>query len=187
MTDPVLQRELSEMLRATARAHHEAFAATDGADRDWPIWYAEHLLEPLQRKLNPDFYKSQLIYCLMNADFEHVARACDSDWADFYAAEFMEHYAPSETAAEDRLALYFMPTCPFCHRVMKVIAHLGLDVELRDVIADSTRRDELLGARGRTTVPVLWIESPDGSVRWMPESADIVHYLETTYGPESAN
>jgi hypothetical protein len=29
--------------------------------------------------------------------------------------------------------------------------------------------------------PVLRITSPDGSERWMPESRDIVRYLEQTY------
>ena len=182
MTDPQIQAALSQLFNDTAQAHHAAFAATDGADPDWPIWYADHLKEPLEQLADMEFYKSQLIYCLMNADFEHVARAPDTDWADFYADEFVEHYAASETASEDRLALYFMASCPFCQRVMKVIARLGLDVEMRDVFTDSALRDELIRGRGRPTVPVLWIQSPDDTVRWMPESQDIIHYLENMYG-----
>jgi glutaredoxin len=182
MSDPRLQPALSQLLRDTAQAHHEAFAATDGADPDWPIWYADHLREPMEQVLRVEFHRSQLIYCLMNADFEHIARAPETDWADFYADEFIEHYAASETAGEDTLALYYMASCPFCRRVMRVIARLGLDVEMRDVFADSTLRDELIQARGRPTVPVLWIKSPDGEVRWMPESSDIIHYLESMYG-----
>ncbi len=182
MTDLQLQPALSRLFRGTAQAHHTAFAATDGAGPDWPIWYADHLQEPLGQLVGVEFYKSQLIYCLMNADFEHLARAPETDWADFYAHEFVERYAASETAREDTLALYFMTTCPFCQRVMKAIARLGLDVEMRDVVADNGLRDELIQARGRATVPVLWIQSPDGKVRWMPESRDIIHYLESTYG-----
>ena len=184
MIDPQLQPALSQLFRDTAQAHHAAFAATDGADPDWPIWYADHLQAPLRQLANMEFYKSQLIYCLMNAGFEHVARAPETDWADFYANEFVEHFAASESASEDRLALYFLATCPFCQRVMKVIARLGLDVEMRDVAAHSTLREELIQARGRPTVPVLWIQSPDGAVRWMPESQDIIHYLESMYGQE---
>ena len=74
-----------------------------------------------------------------------------------------------------------MATCPFCQRVMKTIAALGLDVEMRDVVTNSQWRDELIEARGRATVPVLWIQSPDGGVRWMPESLDIIQYLERTF------
>ena len=72
--------------------------------------------------------------------------------------------------------------CPFCWRVTDVIDRLGLDVEVRDVLISRERRNELVEARGRATVPVLWIQSPDGSVRWMPESMDIIHYLEHMYG-----
>ena len=174
--------QLADLLKRTGDAHHAAYAATDGTDPDWPIWYADQLQSPLMRLADMEFYKSQLIYCLMNADFEHVARAPDSDWADFYADEFAQHFAASDSVSEDKLALYFMASCPFCQRVMKVIDRLGLEIEMRDVLADSARRDELMVARGRPTVPVLWIESPDGDQRWMPESQDIVHYLESTYG-----
>lgn len=182
MSNPQLQTELTELFRNTGQAHHAAFFESDGEDPEWPLWYADHLREPLGEALDTDFYKSQLIYCLMNADFEHAARARGTDWADFYAREFIEHYAPSETAETDRLALYYSPTCPFCQRVMKVIARLGLDVEMRNVMEDPKRRDELIEARGRATVPVLWIKSPEGEVRWMPESLDIIRYLEHMYG-----
>ena len=38
-----LRTNLVELLRETGHAHHAAFAATDGADPDWSIWYAEYL------------------------------------------------------------------------------------------------------------------------------------------------
>jgi hypothetical protein len=37
--------ELANLLNETAEARHKAFAATEGDDPDWPIWYADHLLE----------------------------------------------------------------------------------------------------------------------------------------------
>ena len=43
------------------------------------------------------------------------------------------------------------------------------------------RRDNGTRATGRATVPVLWIQSPDGCVRWLPESLDIIQYLEKNY------
>jgi glutaredoxin 2 len=58
---------------------------------------------------------------------------------------------------------------------------------MRNIIKNPDRRDELIEARGRATVPVLWIKSPDGNVRWMPGSLDIIRYLEDTYGPEAQN
>ncbi len=187
MTQLQLHTRLSSLFRETSSQHQAAFSENEGRDPEWPLWYADYLQMPLSEAFDIHFYKSQLIYCLMKANFEHTARAPEVDWADFWANEFIEHYAPSDTAESDRLALYFMPTCPFCQRVMKVIAKLGIDVEMRNIIRNPERRDELIGARDRATVPVLWIKSPDGDVRWMPESLDIIRYLEKTYGPESQN
>ena len=106
----------------------------------------------------------------------------DSDWPEFYADELLEHCAASETPEEDRLALYHFAGCPFCSMVRANIERLGIDVELRDIFENAEHRDELIGARGRATVPVLKITSPNGEERWMPESRDIVNYLEKTFG-----
>jgi hypothetical protein len=45
--------ELANLLNETAEAHHKAFAATEGEDPDWPLWYADYLLEKLRRMLKP--------------------------------------------------------------------------------------------------------------------------------------
>lgn len=175
-----LRARLAELFRNAGRAHHEAFSATDGDDPDWPIWYAGYLQEPLSKQLDMHFHKSQLIYCLMDADLDHQARSPESDWPEYYADRIMERCAPSETAAEDKLALYHFDSCPFCRLVLSVIDQRGIDVELRDILENRKFRDELIAARGQATVPVLRITSPDGEERWMPESKDIVRYLEAT-------
>jgi len=84
--------------------------------------------------------------------------------------------------AED-LALYYFPTCRYCKRVTRALASLELDVELRDVRAEPEFRAELMEARGRGTVPVLRIRRPDGD-EWMPESLDIVAYLNERFGAQ---
>ena len=179
--DAELQKNIAALMVETGKAHHHAFAATDGADPDWPIWYAGYLQVPLTKVLQTPFTKSQLIYCVMNADFERTARAPESDWPEFYADHFIERFAPTATPTQDKLALYHFDGCPFCAVARAAIDRLGVDVELRDIFADQKYRDELVGARGRATVPVLRITSADGEQRWMPESRDIVRYLETTY------
>ncbi len=176
-----LRNNLVDLFLETGRAHHAAFADTDGADPDWSIWYADYLKEPFSQRLHMNFHKSQLIYCLMDADFEHQTRAPDSDWSEYYANEIVERYAPSESPEEDKLALYHFNGCPFCAIARSAIDRLGVDVELRDIFENPEYRKELIGARGRATVPVLRITSPDGEERWMPESQDIVRYLETTF------
>ena len=177
-----LKKKLAALMAETGKAHHDAFAATDGADPDWAIWYAGYLQAPLGKLLETSFTKSQLIYCLMSADLERAARAPDSVWSGFYADHFIEHFAHTVTPRQDKLALYHYDGCPFCSVVTAAINRLGVDVEMRDIFEDRKHRDDLAGARGRTMVPVLRITAPDGEERWRPESADIVRYLDTTYG-----
>ncbi len=177
-----LREGIGKLLLDTGHAHHKAFEVTNGAEPDWPIWYAEYSKDTFAEQFGMNFTKSQLIYCLMNADFEHEARAPESEWPDFSANEIIERYAPAETPAEDKLALYHFDGCPYCSMVRSAIDQLGIDIELRDIFQDSQYRDELVEARGRATVPVLKIVSPAGEDRWMPESRDIVSYLQKTYG-----
>jgi len=80
------------------------------------------------------------------------------------------------------LVLYGYPQCPYCRRVLAAIEALGLDVPLRNTMLDAEHNDALVAATGRETVPVMRIEERDGSVRWLPESLDIVRFLNERYG-----
>lgn len=173
---------ISKLLRDTAHAHHRAFEATGGDDPDWPIWYTDYSKDRFAEQFDLKFTRSRLIYCLMNAGFEHEARAPDSEWSEFYASEILERFAPAEMPAKDKLALYYFDGCPYCTMVRSAINKLAIDVELRDIFEDSQHRDDLVNARGRATVPVMRITAPDGNDRWMPESRDIISYLQNSYG-----
>ena len=89
-----LRDNIGELLLDTGRAHHKAFEATAGADPEWPIWYAEHSRDTFAKQFGMKFTKSQLIYCLMNADYEYGARAPGIEWPEFYANEFVERWMP---------------------------------------------------------------------------------------------
>ena len=149
-----LRNKVADLLLETGRVHRAAFAATDGADPDWPIWYADYLKEPLAQQMHMNFHKSQLIYCLMDADFEHRARAAESNWSEYYADEIVERYAASENPEEDKLALYHFNGCPFCAIANSAIDRLDVDIELRDIHENPEYRKELIEARERATVPV---------------------------------
>ena len=85
-----------------------------------------------------------------------------------------------EQAAESSgLSLYGYPQCPFCARVLRSVDALDLDIEFRNTMQSADYQRELIEAMGRSTVPVLRIESVEGKVEWMPESADIMVYLES--------
>lgn len=94
-----------------------------------------------------------------------------------------------QRAAEDAgelvtegLSIYGYPQCPYCQRVFRATQALGIEIELRDIMSDDARRSELIDAMGRGTVPVLRIEDEGGEAKWLPESADIVAYLESRFG-----
>lgn len=176
-------QDLAALLTQTGKAHHEAFAETDGEDPDWAIWYADYLHDRIVPFLAGPMTRSRIVFCLEAIAEEHATGDPDAPWPEFYAARILECLGPAQRPTEDRLALYHFEGCPYCSRVRQAIDRLGIDVELRDIFSDRTYLKELIDARGRRTVPVLRIFGADGAERWMPESADIVRYLEATYGP----
>ena len=78
-----------------------------------------------------------------------------------------------------KLSLYHRSFCLFCTRVINVIKSLNIDIDGKNIWQDIDALQELELATGRTTVPVLRIETADGNVTWMPESNDIVRYLSS--------
>lgn len=84
--------ELASLLNETAEAHHKAFAATEGEDSDWPIWYAEYLLEKMRQMLNAKFTKSELIYLLVLAEKKNGVIAPGAYWPRFYAKSIIRRY-----------------------------------------------------------------------------------------------
>ncbi|MGY8815568.1 MAG: glutaredoxin family protein [Gammaproteobacteria bacterium] len=80
------------------------------------------------------------------------------------------------------MSLYYSPGCPFCKMVIKIISTLNITIELRNIDENLEYRNELVSVRGRATVPVLHITTPNGNERWMSESRDIINYLEKMYG-----
>lgn len=70
------------------------------------------------------------------------------------------------------LELYYMPSCPFCKKVLRVIDKLELNIPLKDVSTDKEAENKLLEVGGEDQVPCLFI---DGKA--MYESMDIINYL----------
>lgn len=87
-----LINELASLLNETAEAHHKAFAATEGEDPDWPIWYADYLLEKMRLMLKAKFTKSELIYLLVVSEKESGVVAPGAYWPRFYAKSIIRRY-----------------------------------------------------------------------------------------------
>jgi NAD(P)H-hydrate epimerase len=84
--------ELANLLNETAEAHHKAFAATEGEDPNWPLWYADYLLKKMRQMLKAKFTKSELIYLLVSADKKNGVVAPGAYWPRFYAKYFVNRY-----------------------------------------------------------------------------------------------
>ncbi len=78
------------------------------------------------------------------------------------------------------IELYELPGCPFCAKVVDALDELGLEYESHEVPRARGDRTEVEEISGQTGVPVL--VDRDHGVEGMPESDDIVAYLEETYG-----
>lgn len=78
------------------------------------------------------------------------------------------------------LKLYELPGCPYCARVRRTLDGLDLEYASHEVPGMPSQRDEVEAVSGQTGVPVL--VDPEHGIDAMPESSDIVAYLERTYG-----
>jgi glutaredoxin len=79
------------------------------------------------------------------------------------------------------LELYELDGCPYCAKVKRKLDDLDLEYESHMVPSSHSKRTEVEEVSGQTGVPVLVDTEHD--VEGMPESDDIVAYLEETYGP----
>jgi hypothetical protein len=93
LTELDLARRLEELFREVGEAHHQAYIETDGADPEWPLWYADYLRERLGPLLDANFTKSELVYLLILLSNEQPLRAPGANWARYYAGFFIERYA----------------------------------------------------------------------------------------------
>lgn len=90
-----LTATISELLQETAAAHHRAYAASDGADAEWPLWYADYLRERLPALLQAEITQSELVYLFVMLDKQQALDAPDTFWADYYAGELAARYRPN--------------------------------------------------------------------------------------------
>lgn len=84
---------------------------------------------------------------------------------------------PAHTDAD--ITLYRLQACPYCERVVRVLDDLDLDYHSRFIEPLHSRRNAVESVVGARTVPAI-IDDNTGVA--MAESANIVEYLEQTYG-----
>ena len=90
----------------------------------------------------------------------------------------------------EQLALYQFSACPFCIKVRKEIARLGLNIEKRDAQHNQLYRSELQNRGGKVKVPCLRITTTSQKTdaaqdgQWLYESDEIIRYLRQQFAGE---
>ena len=92
MTDTDLALQLEGLFREVGEAHHQAYIEVDGADPEWPLWYADYLRDRLGDLLDASFTRSELVYMLLLVANEQPLRAPGANWARYYAKFFIALY-----------------------------------------------------------------------------------------------
>jgi NAD(P)H-hydrate epimerase len=88
-----LESRLADLFAEAGHAHHQAYLETNGADAEWPIWYADYLKDRLADMLGARFTKSELIYLLVLVDKRLGLDAPGARWPRYYAKFFIERFA----------------------------------------------------------------------------------------------
>jgi glutathione S-transferase len=83
------------------------------------------------------------------------------------------------SASDPPITLYRLQACPYCERVVRTLQDLGLDYTSRFVEPMHSERNVVKRVAGSRPVPAL-VDERTGVT--MSESANVVDYLESTYG-----
>ena len=92
MVDVDIVDELTVFFAQAGKAHRETFVDAGGTDPEWPLWYAEFLVEKINEALSTSMTKSELCYMLVSADRERRMLAPGSDWHAYFARFFSDRY-----------------------------------------------------------------------------------------------
>lgn len=81
--------------------------------------------------------------------------------------------------SEAQITFYRLQACPYCERVTRKLQEYGLDYHSRFIEPLHSKRNAVKRISGKRTVPAI-ADRETGVT--MSESANIVDYLEKTYG-----
>ncbi len=81
--------------------------------------------------------------------------------------------------SDPQLTLYRLQACPFCERVVRLLNEYDIEYDSRFIEPMHSERNVVKRVSGKRSVPALVDENTGAA---LTESANIVSYLETTYG-----
>ena len=83
---------LMALLTETSEAHQRAFADMNEEDPEWPMWYADFMIEKLSELLHASLTRSELICVLLNLSRLQPKEEPDVSWQEYYADYLIGRY-----------------------------------------------------------------------------------------------
>ena len=88
----------------------------------------------------------------------------------------------STETTDTAITLYRLQACPYCERVVRKLQEYDIDYQSRFIEPMHSDRNVVKRISGKRTVPAIVDENTGVT---MSESANIVEYVENTYGGEN--
>ena len=88
MVEQIAVDRLAALFEETGKAHHQAYIATNGEDPEWPLWYADYLVERITDLLGKKLTRSEISHWLLLADAAASKSSESGGWTEKYAAFF---------------------------------------------------------------------------------------------------
>lgn len=83
--------ELAALIEETGHHHHQAYIDSDGADPEWPLWYAGYLQAKLWDRGGSLPTRSLLVHLLLGAETAYAEAGLSDPWPPFYAKVILDH------------------------------------------------------------------------------------------------
>jgi NAD(P)H-hydrate epimerase len=85
--------ELERLLDDAGERHHRAYEESDGADPEWPLWYATDVQARLWDRGGRLPTRSELVYLLVAAERAYRTSDGSEPWARAYARAILQALA----------------------------------------------------------------------------------------------
>jgi hypothetical protein len=93
---------LARLFRDAGAAHHQAFAATNGEDAEWPAWYAAYLTPRLGELVGVQLSSDRIAADLVIVDREYRDAESALAWPEYYVEWFLQKYGSAAGRAAAR-------------------------------------------------------------------------------------
>lgn len=85
MADDITDAALADLFVEAGHRHHSAYAASDGVDPEWPIFYAAYVQTRLWDRLGVLLTRSELIHIAVSTDLAILNGEVDGAWSSICA------------------------------------------------------------------------------------------------------